>query len=311
MSIEMVFNDLSLATPAATMDLARDWMKGFVNTLRDATQRGVSRTLRVPANFYQQPLSFGYTWRDWQKDANVEREQRQYLQSLATKAPFLQDLPELETRQWQYEFQYAQRLAEGLGMAYLMTGLAVSLLSNSEWNKPDIELTVTEILVDSLETRREIVRHAGRSQHIENHRTWLEQMMRANVESGAVLWNMRAELFPRLTFCDAVEDQMQGLPKRALSSIIHGLFTLNDYCARWADGIFNRALVGCTTSSESVSTLNDPVCGQARLFRCPDGIERVFSLHAKLGDWRIHFRTDDGPGEILIGYTGKHLPLPK
>ncbi|EDX71170.1 hypothetical protein MC7420_2731 [Coleofasciculus chthonoplastes PCC 7420] len=44
-------------------------------------------------------------------------------------------------------------------------------------------------------------------------------------------------------------------------------------------------------------------------FICPDGNERIFSLHVRMtpGAWRLHFSVDLEPGKIIIGYIGSKI----
>jgi hypothetical protein len=48
---------------------------------------------------------------------------------------------------------------------------------------------------------------------------------------------------------------------------------------------------------------------QELTFKCPDGINRTFSLHVRMtpGAWRLYFLIELGLGKIIIGYIGSKI----
>ena len=105
-----------------------------------------------------------------------------------------------------------------------------------------------------------------------------------------------------LPSCGAADGRFtfSGLP-----SIVRGLFNLNAFCITWQNGAFDPGEIQCAVSPESGPTLQR--YSEERTFMCPDGQQRVFSWHAKVGSWRLYFDPAPGPGHLFVGYAGKHL----
>lgn len=309
MSIELIFNELSLVPVAASRDTARKHVQLFLETVRAASNKGISRQLRTKENFKEAMLADGYSWRDWSNDPAVLREARLYFKGLVTRAPLLDGLDHAQNKEPGFEFYFNNQISEGLGAAFLTDNLAVSLASKGEWDFHAVSIIVNELLEDgNIQEQKRCVRHASRPDHVEtNHRSWIRERLKRSVENGADLWEKSRIYFPSLSFCAVVQRQMGHLPKEALTPILRGLFCLETYCQSWKSGGFNLDSLGCASSTESKTTREQ--FGQERTFSCPDGIERMFSYHVKPGQpWRVYFDPSPGPGRMFVGYVGRHLP---
>jgi hypothetical protein len=305
MQVEMFFNDLSYVPAAIDVPTAHRRTEQFVRTLREAASRGVQRVLRAPEGFLATQLAPGYFWKDWFVDSRVQREVRQYFRSLNTKMPFLTDMPEEHNRSLGLDFFHNGGRALGLGACYIGDGLCVSLTSNPPWNVPSLDLEVHEIVEDTFQARNERVCHASTVAHVVQHDAWIKERLERLATSSMELWNRRAEWFPRLEFCTATENQISRLPRACLPIMVRGLHALSIYCADWRGGAFDPHRIECSVSPETQSTLQQ--YSAERTFMCPDGINRVFSWHVKLGHWRVHFHPEAAQGHLYIGYLGKHL----
>ncbi len=201
--------------------------------------------------------------------------------------------------------------AQGLGFAYLIDALAVSLLSEPRWNCSRLELEVRQLdeNEDLIDERVEIV-HASRSSHVQEHTNCINKRIRSKVRDGLELWNRKDELLPSLEFCESVAKQLQSIRtgNLELQPVVKALFELEAYCKNRKTGAFSLEGYLIEASRESQPTLNK--YAKQRTFRCLDGKERLFDWHVKLRlcNWRIHFFPDVGPGKIIIGYVGRHLP---
>lgn len=313
MAIEMVLNELSLKAQAADVRAARDGMANLVDTLQAATASGVARVLRTSADFHGTILAPDYLLVRWRNDPEVDRERRSYFRTLTTKVPVLADVPlsALAGEPALFDFKDRGVRAEGLGAAFLMDALAVSLLSDAWWDTPTVQLTVSH-LDDSaaMVTKAEPIRHASRRAHVARHDAWIGERIRTGVRDGVDLWSRRMALIPSLAFCGSVRAQLEGLNigNPLLKSVRDRLFEFEDYCRTWNNGPFDMQQLPTRVSPESEATLNQ--YGAERRFLCPDGQERVFSLHVRItpGAWRIHFIPLADEHRILIGYIGRHLP---
>ena len=305
MLLEMFVNELSLTPSAVDVPTGQNRARQFVFTMREATARGVQRTLRVPENFFAISIGPNYYWQNWVKDNRVELEVRQFFLSIATKFPFLVDEPDIEAVWRDIDCFWQNQFALGLKAAYLADGLALSMASRQEWDSHLIECDIHEILSEDVDCRSEVIHHASSTHHIDPQVTWIEQRIQASVTNGMELWRRLGDFFPLLTFCSVVEEQLAGLSVKALPSIVRGLFKLNAFCVAWQNGGFNPDEIQCVVSPESAPTLQR--YSVERTFMCPDGQQRVFNWHTKVGSWRIYFDPAPGPGRLFVGYVGRHL----
>jgi len=307
MALEMVLNELSLQ-PASDIHTARQWMSVFVRTISAAASHRVGRVMRTQSGVSDITLAAGYPLSRWVNDGEVDRVARLYVLSLTTKVPLWDGLPELCDQVLESEFKYEGQVAYGLGVAYLLESLAVSLPSDTCWNAMLLPLNVNW-LVEGGCIEEEIVRviHASRPEHLNEHREWIQDRLRSDIQDGDDLWKRREGLFSSLTFCEGVGRQIQDLSPTMLRPVVRRLFELEAYCQEWTEGGFDPDRLPTKATPESQPTLDR--YGRERTFRCPDGEERTFSWHVRLTPnvWRIHFHPRPGVGQMIIGYVGPHL----
>ena len=308
MALEMVLNELSLQM-AADIHTARGWMEAFIQTVGTANSRGVSRVIRTKSDIFDITLAVGYPLRRWLNDQEVDRDMRLYIKVLTTKAPFWEDLPDLYDSVLACEFMFNDLEAQGLGAAYLLGALAVSLPSEESWNSARLTLNVNWISEgDQLDEKTVEVIHASQPSHVVEHTQWISERLRSDVQDGAGLWNRRDELFPYLAFCEAVGEQIQSLSPTMLNPVVRGLFNLEAYCQNWSEGGFDPTQLATKATTETQRTLYQ--YGKERNFLCPGGERRTFSWHIRLTPhgWRVYFHPEPGTRTIIIGYIGPHLP---
>ncbi len=307
----MVLNELSLQT-AANIHTARGWMEAFIQAIGAANCRRVSRVIRTKSDIFDITLAEDYPLRRWLNDQGVDLEMRRYIRVLTTKAPFWEDLPDLYDNVLVHEFTFDGRDAQGLGVAYLLGSLAISLPSEESWNSALLILNAKWISEDDqLEEKTVEVIHASRPSHVAEHAQWISERLRGDVQDGPDLWNRRAELFPSLTFCEVVSDQIQLLSPTMLRPVVHCLFKLEAYCRDWSEGGFDQTQLATKATPESQATLNQ--YGIERTFLCPGGERHTFNWHVRLTPhgWRIYFHPEPRTRTMIIGYVGPHLPTAK
>ncbi|MBD1892251.1 hypothetical protein [Coleofasciculus sp. FACHB-SPT9] len=317
MALEMVLNELSLCVPAANISTARQRMSDFIRTVRGVkAQCGRQATLRTQYDFYTTTLASDYPLRHWLNDSEVDREEQRFIKTLATKAPFSNEIANLEIQDIENnlsncEFRHQGELAIGLGVAYLLDALSVSFLFEPRWDCSRLDLTLTQFENEELiEEHLEII-HASRQHHVQEHAECIKKKNRRHAEEldGSDLWNRRDELFPSLEFCENVSQQIQSLSTSnpMLRQVVKRLFELEDYCKSWTSGAFNRDNLPSKATPESETRLQQ--FRQQLTFICSDGEKRIFSLHVRMtpGAWRLHFSVELGPGKIIIGYIGSKI----
>jgi hypothetical protein len=308
MALEMVLNELSLES-VTSVYTARQWMLEFIQTIQAATSYKVSRVIRTQSRVFDIPLATDYPLCRWLNDPEVDREAQRYIRALTTKAPLWDGLPELFDRVLEHEFHYENQQALGLGVAYLLESLAISLPSEGCWNATLLPLNASWITGDGdIEEETVCVVHASQPVHMNEHREWIQDRLRSNVRDGNDLWNRRAELLPSLMFCEAAGHRIQGLDPTMLHPVARRLFELQAYCDGWTEGGFDQGQLPTRATPESQATLER--YGNERTFVCPDNVVRTFSWHVRLTlhAWRVHFHPDPQTRTMIIGYIGPHLP---
>jgi hypothetical protein len=311
MALEMVLNELSFQS-ADGVHTARQWMSTLVRTAREASLHGVSRVIRTHTSVLELMLAHDYPLWRWLSDSEVDIEERRYMRSLSNKVPFWDGIPELYDQVLASEFLFQGREAQGLGVAYLLESLAISLASDECWDVSLVLLTANWLAQDGdIEQQLVQVIHASQIHHVHEHRNWIQKRLRSDIRNGDDLWERRGEILPSLDFCDAVEPQIRGLSASILQSAARRLSELEIYCRTWTTGGFDPSQLPAKATLESEATLNQ--FGSERTFRCPDGIERTFSWHLRLTPdaWRILFLPETKARKMIIGYIGPHLPTAK
>jgi hypothetical protein len=313
--LDIIFNELSLQPFAPDVLVARLWMSVFVQTVRAMkVQAGERVNLRTQYNFHASLLSLDYPVRRWLNDDDVDREERRFIKNLVTKAPFSQDIlsaeiQELEGGTGLHEFSYKGEIAIGLGVAYLLDTIPISLTSKLCWDCSYLALDVVHLDEENEQTT---IIHASRNEHVQSHSEWFKIQSLKSIHDGMSLWNARDILFPNLQFCSSIGEKLQDIRSGSvvMNPIQKKLFNLQHYAEEWLTGAFDPSKIACRATPESEATLNQ--YAQERTFICLDGQERVFSWHVRLTPlaWRIHFYPSQ-PGRIIIGYIGHHLPTVK
>jgi len=319
MTIPLVFNDLCLQTTAPDKSTAQQWMADFVRTLMAANDAKLE-VFRTTSHFEEMLLAPNYPMQAWFNDGIVSRESRDYVLTYATRYPIinppLADLPlddEIVVRSQRFLCTFEAQDAVGLGYAFLLGGLATSLLTESCWDATSIMLEAMEEdpITGNIVTIPAAAKHAARFQHIAEHAPWIKEQLKNSVRDGRDLLQKTQQWYPNLIFCEKARKQLTAIRSGAvqLQRIVERLFELERFCSEWTSDGFDGARLHCH-SGESEATLNNRDLRRHREIVCPDGETRLFELHLKcLPDvWRIHFWPDIASRRILVGYIGEHLP---
>ncbi|OQY50767.1 MAG: hypothetical protein B6247_20995 [Candidatus Parabeggiatoa sp. nov. 2] len=298
-----IFNELS-TTPFANIYEAKEGLKTFIQTCTKAREFGF-QTLRLHeniGNLYQLQIAPNYLVSQWLKDSDVEDDLKDSFRDIVFYSPLINDDdPIAKERNSLSEFKIKVgdevKLADGLGVAYLLETLCVSFLSQDLWDSDEIKNIEHWFLKeDGSETTKTIaVRHASRQEHLDKHKTWFEKKKRERLQKSRDLWEKRAEFFPHLVLCGEVEKQLTrlGIQSKYLDQIIEKLKRLNQYATDWTEGSYSEPKLtqyGLNVSGESDSTLRK--YGQLRKFRLPNRERKLFAQHIKTGDLRFHFYPD-------------------
>jgi len=312
MDLDLVFNELSINSPAENIQTARFWMLTLIQTIRTAVVAGARRILRTYIDLNSILISSDYPIARWRNDPNVDLEARRYFRVLTTRCFPLTDLPEIDNKIVLHEFLLMHEKAYGLGVAYLLESLAVSFQSEARWDVNEIDQLEMQWISDDGNLSSDFiqVKHACNPQHVNELHEWIVNRLRTGIQSGEDLWNRRIELFPSLIFCENVKKEILYLQagQPLLRQVVKRLFEIEDYCRNWESGPFDPEALSFKTTRESEATMNK--YEKERTFTCQGNIEIIFRWHGRItpGAWRIYFDPEAGPGSIYIGYIGLKLP---
>lgn len=242
MDLDMVFNERSLGSPGSNVETARQQMSNLTETARLAAKHGVKKAIRVRSQFYSANLAPDYSVSHWLRDRSVSIEERRFLRTSISKSPLLDEPQEadIEDKKLLSDFFYNEERAESLGIAYLSESLALSMRTDPPdplWEPSIIELQhewIEEDEEDKITINRETVevRHASKVEHIQEHRSWIEERIKNSVRDGLDLWERRNTLFPNLEFCENARQQIEKLKRgdKMLRPVKNRLFELEKYC---------------------------------------------------------------------------------
>ena len=258
-------------------------------------------------------LAAGYTVQDWW--ASADRDRKMLLLSIAVKTDFPDELgAALRARFYLSEFflgRVASRDrmdARGLGAAFLLDGIAVSLPSEHQWKDIWIPLLHVWLGEGGAESGREVevLNLSGCDQAEQVRESLLRRSQRGLVSEPAALVARKHECFPHLRFGRDVDDHIAKLATGMLAAVIHKLIVLDDASRRWRRDVKTTSpnLPGCRPESDTTMQKY----GDHRVFRDAEGIRRTYELHCAAGPYRIHLRVVHEPRGLEIGYVGKHLP---
>lgn len=309
--MDLVFNELSLFKPLDSLDEARKRMASFVEILQHSFRHGLSKDLRVTDDFLHMLLAKDYRIVQWLNDGEVDKELKSFFKARISRKPYI----DVHTESHLYnhfarsEFIYEGFNSKGLGIAYLLDGVGISIFSHEQWNTHSVEASFIE-----LDSQGEIyeekiqIRHISTPSHFEFHKLYYEQ--RKWLDIGGLDWrNSLQELFPSLVFCERAIAQLHeyGKGEHILKQIKSRLIELQEYFNTWSEGRFDSSLVSFKVSPESQRTLEQYV--EEHTFLCPDGQYRIFSWHLRMtpGAGRIFFIPDEITRKCIIGHIGNKL----
>jgi hypothetical protein len=310
--VDLHLNELSMTQLAPDRATASEWLLSLQETIRAAAVRGVSSVLHTHQDFWNTPISEGYSVVQWLADATIERERRQRLRSAVGKAPFLETLHAAaeEAQGGLFEAHCEGRRGLGIGLA-AMAGDVVVSLPTSAFRRDPLSVAVTVLDEGSFIEKVEQVCNFYGAAVVERRSQWIALRQQENVRSGREIVRLRSSLLERIDFTESALAQLSSLrgSEQVFPFVLRHLFALNSRARAW-DGAtpFSREYpFNC--SEESATTL--AMYGDARTFLCPDGERRTFSWHSKINyeKWRIHFIDLPDTRRVLVGYVGRHLPL--
>jgi len=237
------------------------------------------------------------------RDKTQQRKLKSFVANNITiiETPLIKDYEEEQDELLINEYFYNSKPNEGaLACSDIWNTIAVSFLSDEQWNKDSIKIQKQTIEND---TKIEInIRHASNINHLDTHQDLfeiLEKEKRLNITQDN-FWNKREEFFPqKIIFCNEVEEQIKIIDKDIFYQVINILRDVETD---------RKKITDFTYSPESKSVRDDKSLKKLRCFTI-DKEKVYFDNHIKFSSHRIYFIEDE---EVIhIGYIGKHLPTKK
>jgi toxin YoeB len=146
--MEAYFNELSVRPRANSLDDARSLVLGLLTTMNALKGQGHKR-MRTKNDFVMEEVTDGYSFLHFMRDELVPRDRRILLQSIIDKGnPLISSATSDAALLYQAKLfetpdhSGLPELAEGLGVAFLHQGPAVSLASHEHWRRIELDLTI-------------------------------------------------------------------------------------------------------------------------------------------------------------------------
>ena len=309
-----VFNELSARVRADTVVEGHERMSGLLTGVATIMNGQAAELICIGENvLWAAELAAGYTVSDWW--ASADRDHKYLLQRIATKTDFPDDVgAALRDRFYLSEFLPAdgggrdRTDARGLGAAFLLDGIAVSLPSEERWKA--IRIRLRHIWLDRRGTERErnvnVLNLAGSSDLERIGDALLENRQHSLVSEPSALSARKAECFPHLAFGRDVDGHLVKIPKAYLGNLIRKLILLDDAVRIWRRTRTMKSPIFSGCRRESEPTMDK--YGHLRVFRDTQGTDQTYEPHCVFGRYRIHFRVVHESRCIEIGYVGRHLP---
>jgi len=309
MALYVFLNELSQPDNAIAAEPGGLVVNGLVDLLRAVKRRRRDTVLHSSVPLRDVRIGDSYSIAVWCNDGD-RREEWRFLRSLQDRAPFQVRLAELGIDVMETDYRHGEDRAEGLGLAHMFGGLAVSLDYEPRWRDLSVALTREALEerddgdVDIVAADVETV-HACLREHVDELREWLAHACHQPVADGPDLWRRREELFPRLEFLPRVEAQFRPLQARNpwFGAVSQRLDELSAALSEW-DPAESPA-----PSYRSLVTSEHEQRKRLCRFEDLDGEIRVFDLHARFtpGAGRLHFRLDPARRRAIVAHVGRKL----
>lgn len=238
MSVLLFLNELSCTTaaPRRRVDQA---MVEFVELLRTIRRLRGDVVLVTHVSLKSIELAQGYYMQQWIAADAANRDRWRFILAIQHRAPFRSVFT--EDAHDDVECQHGNRRAEGLGAAYLLDGLAISLCLDATWEHSwvtaDLLILEEDDSGDLVEREGRVeIRHAATCDHAVSHKSWVQEAGRDGLTSGVAIWENKGHFFPHLTFLSRVEEDLRNLRQDCVRPVVDQLAKLEQAVVEWPDG---------------------------------------------------------------------------
>lgn len=315
--MEISFNEASLNEMFIynkSKDQNKKAFDEFIEILNILKKEKLLSNLFIPRDFLSYYIAENYTINNWLCDHTVNMNHRQFFRACVGKANFYG----VENLNGEVEFQISDNSIKGIGATFskehFEEPIIVSIVTHKFWEQEKVNGIYERLTDDAEVQKREIeLVNIFKGFDLENYRKNKRDDIYKNISSGQDLWEKRNMLFPNLTFCESVKNQLyEDSEKYHIIKVMERLQKLQDYFVENHER-YDPIEMGMNARTESETVKRNSTLKKLRLFRMPSGKEEYFFDHisftsGKYSAGRIHFLPEVDNNNCYIGYIGNHLP---
>ncbi len=302
--MELVLNELSYAV-ALSESQAKSWYDNLFIEICLKTQKEFKTKLNLQHSLSPKLFQFheSYSFEKWISE--LEKDDRSIILSMLTSEPFIQNYP-------YYKFNDEEGM--GLGYAFENDGVLISFLSNNFWKSLNLAIVCESLSEDGIEYEDFEVKNCFDEESVKSHYDHIKKVIDRekkinlnSIISGNELWKKKDNLFPNLIFCESNQGFIESLSGQSLNKILIRLEEFNQYFMSWTNGVFDHTALSGKVRPES--STRETKYNTELTVKCPDGINRFFTLHCNYGvyGYRLHFCPDITSRTCYIGYVGRKI----
>lgn len=301
----LVINELSYSYTESEGQ-SKSWYDDFFNLCFEIEKNyNCKLGLKYSLSLKQHNFNDSYVFLKWLNYQN--REQKTSILSMLTKEAFIHDYP---------YYKAYDKEGKGLGYAYENNELLISFKTSENWSNHYIPVVQEQISEDTLEIEKDEfkLRNYFSKENLDEHNKYVLIKLIAernnvfdSVNNGVDIWTKKNILFPNLIFCDSTQQFIEGSTGSVFKNILKKFKEYEIYFSTWDNGEFEKDALSGDVRLESHSRIND--FNNQLTITCPDGQNKLFSLHCNIGIWgyRMHFFPDTDNRKCIIGYVGKKI----
>lgn len=304
------FNELSLKTYFSSKENVTQSFKTLLETFKRLKNYGFSR-LRFDKEIHELFFLQNYSIKDWLYDGKQDN-YKTLLLGIYTR-PFIDDnrddlLAEFAKTKVVIKLE-DDSYVDGLGVlgAYLSQSLTIGFFHDKYWMQNTFQIKVS---IDDQELKEEKINNVYSPESVDSidSETVVYLGLKKEITSIKSFVDLLGTNFPSLLFCENAKNQILniGIGDIRLNTLMKKLIRLNIHASLWSDGAYDFKSLGIDCSPDTPDRINKSK--QKRTFLCPDGIQRIFSLHCKWSigsdEVRLYFFPDPEKKKLIIGYIG-------
>lgn len=300
-------NELSFQAQATSIIRADQLIKDLMSVITSLKRAQSNDPICTSMTLWEKEISSGLSVEQFLRQ--LSRDQALLLKKLLRNGPYSEILIDSELLYHECQLDQQDVCSSSLAAAVFFNGILASLQDSREFSFDTLRLIFRE---GEEEYQNIEIPNFYDPKNVTSTLDVIIGGILKDISSWEQLWEQKATYFPRLMFCDCVEQQLKKLSctPTNMKIVKEHLNKMDHYCEQMdRDNIVpDYKKMGVNASTETPTTLYH--YGYQRTLTCPDGQKRIFNWHTKQrgANIRIHFYPQYlGSNSMLIGYIGFHL----